>query len=85
MSEPYPIESVEWRDHWRTTEQAKAREFGDRAPMRSVGYIVRETQQVLSLAQTLVKDEDEQEFQHTTHIEKALIVSRTRLRRNGNR
>jgi hypothetical protein len=77
-----PRIEVVWCDHWRTPEATKAADMDDSQLMTSVGYVVRETDDVLTVAQTKITATPghEAEYQHTTNIYKALIVAKRRLR-----
>lgn len=82
-----PVEVVDWLDHHRSSEkgwydqEAMRRNGRTDCALRTVGFLIDETdsQVTLSPEQRGDKDQTEPLFERTMTILKATIVSRTRL------
>lgn len=72
-----PIEEVTWLDHWCDESDLHPHEFIEEVEVTSVGYLVRETPDLVSLSQSL---NNQGQFSSTLHILKPLIRSRRRIR-----
>ena len=73
------LELVEWRDAWFDFDQPEPDEVRDDYIVQTVGWVVRESNRFLSLAQEILPDGDG--FRAVTHIPKVVVVSRTPLAR----
>lgn len=63
---------VHWRDAWFDPEQLGAGEWKDEYRVTTVGFVVRDTEDVLSLAQEILPDEDG--YRAVTHIPRPLVL-----------
>jgi hypothetical protein len=65
-----------WRDSWADHSETKLSEFADDCIVTTVGYLVRDAEDLVSLAQEILEDGS---FRCVTHIWRSLILSLTCL------
>lgn len=73
----YPVYEVVWLDHWSDDDETFPHEFIDKMEITTIGYLVRETEDVMSLASGW---NAQGQYFTTLHICKPLIVRKKRLR-----
>ena len=73
----YPVYEVTWLDHWEDRGETRPSEWLEQMELTSVGYLVRETPEVLTLAQGV---NEEGQYSGALHLMKALIVRKKRVR-----
>lgn len=72
-----PLILVTWLDAWSDAELAKPDEARGEYPVRTVGFLVRDRTDVLSLAAEILPDGDG--YRALTHIPRSLVISLLRL------
>ena len=80
-----PIELVVWDDAWRDHDEGRPENWDDKCRLMSVGFVVRETDTLLSLAQDVYVQQSPAfpPYREVVHIAKAMIVTRERFDRDG--
>jgi len=69
------LEHVVWADAWFDQDQMHDGHVRDEYLVQTVGFVIRETGKVLSLAAEVLPDGEG--YRAVTHIPKAVIVTRT--------
>lgn len=75
----YPLVIVEWGDAWYDADEITAAEFRVDYPVETVGYLVREEEGVVSVAQESL--EVDGMFRAVTHIPRPMVMRITYLTR----
>jgi len=70
----YPLVLVRWHDAWFDYDQPGT--WKDDCPIETVGYLVRETDDIISISQESLDDDT---FRATTHIPAAIVQDITDL------
>ena len=78
--EDFEVYVVRWRDAFFDEGQLSREDFRDDFVVRSLGFLVRDDANILSLAQELLPDG---EYRAVTHIPRQLVVSCRRLQEGG--
>lgn len=75
---------VEWLDAWADHDESSPKDWRDDSPMSTVGYVVRDTKRILSIANEICHGDEshaaETKFRCVTHIPRAYITKITEIR-----
>jgi hypothetical protein len=84
VTEQYKLVEVAWQDAWADHEESNLKDWRDEQPVSTVGWVVRDTKRVLSIANEILHGDevhaDETTFRCITHIPRPLITRITELR-----
>ena len=69
-----PLVVATWNDAWLDSEDNSAASWKDACPVKTVGYLVRSTTSLISLAAELFPDSPG-DYRNTTHIPRAMVTA----------
>ena len=72
-----PLVRVEWDDAWSDHDETGAKDWADHTPVVTVGYLVRSTRRVVSVASEVVS---EGRYRCVTHIPRSIVRRVVRVR-----
>lgn len=75
----FPLVIVEWRDAWFDPDETEYKDWLDEYPVRSVGFLVRDTAELVSLAGEVLPGGEG--FRAVTHIPRSLVVGMEQMGR----
>lgn len=73
----YPLVLVHWLDAWYDPDEQTYEDWRADYPVQTVGYLVRDEHNVISIAQEVLPDDEG--FRAVTHIPRAMVQGITRL------
>jgi hypothetical protein len=76
-SHAYPLVLVHWLDAWYDADEQSHEDWRADYPVQTVGYLVRDDHNVISIAQEVLPDDEG--FRAVTHIPRPMVQQITRL------
>jgi len=73
LSSP-PIVRVRWRDAWADHDEVEAGNFDEATEVETVGFLVRETEELISIAAEVIRRNGQVRYRCTSHIPRAMLV-----------
>ncbi len=73
----YPLVVVHWLDAWYDPDEQQAEDWREEYPIRTVGYLVRDEDHVVSIAQEVLPETEG--FRAVTHIPRGMVQRIDRL------
>ena len=73
----FPLVLVHWLDAWYDPDEQSYEDWRADYPVQTVGYLVRDEHNVISIAQEVLPDDEG--FRAVTHIPRAMVQGITRL------